>query len=145
MKENLLKFWTFIYFVCLIKFTLLCWTFSLEEMDVIYCNCDFVYRPTDYKYNKNLIRYPAENQYPSIPSSDCNARLTRLLRNLWQLQLFCYHYSIYFVLCNTTTVVHSENLDCKDCCTNVLAYLILYFTVVQVWWVWMTDCNIITY
>jgi len=36
-------------------FTLLCWTFSLEEMDSIYCNCDFVCLPTNYKYNKNPI------------------------------------------------------------------------------------------
>ena len=64
--------------------TKMCWTFSLEEMDVIYCNCDFVCRPTNYKYNKNpirlnpdlaefkvsdiRIRYPAENQYSPIPN-----------------------------------------------------------------------------
>jgi len=53
-----------------------------------YCNCVFVRRPTNCKYNKNLIqlnpdpaglytsdiriRYPAENQYQSIASYTVN-------------------------------------------------------------------------
>jgi len=60
-----------------------CSTFMLNEMDVICCNCDFVYGPTVLLLQlksdpaKSRSRWisgigypnPAENQYPSIPKN----------------------------------------------------------------------------
>jgi len=64
-----------------------CLTFRLEEMDVICCNVISFIGLQYYSYNKNpirlnpdpagfqvsviRIRYPAENQYPSIPNVQC--------------------------------------------------------------------------